>query len=474
MGRLFVKIFGIFALVIGIATLIVVVGLTVYSQSQNDARLRQQQNFEANILESALSTFNQRGEIGVHEQFSAWSGSSLIKNLYIIRGDDKSDLFGKTVTPEILASAESTLNNNPESPFARITWDRLGEQYLFYFYHWQVLAPELRMPIFSIPGVNMEPSQLLMLILAGSTFICGLVSFLVARNIARPIRVLQKGLRDMTDGKLETRIGERMSGRNDELGMLATDFDNMAQNMQSLVAKERHLLHHVSHEMRSPLARMQAILGLAQQQPQQSEKYFNRLESELKRMDKLVDELLTLSRLENTTQPIEKEDFLFIPFLTQLVADSQEVAVQKHQQLILSVAQQDIMVHANEAYLYRAFDNVVRNALRYSPENSEVTVRVARDGSCIVTDISDSGPGVATQELENIFTSFYRGQSSIGTTGTGLGLPLAKNVVEQHGGMISAYNLQPTGLKVTIRLPCATAAHRSLVKQVLDKSKPTA
>jgi len=134
-----------------------------------------------------------------------------------------------------------------------------------------------------------------------------LLAYILARNISQPIRTLERGMSRLAEGDLETRISHQLLGRRDELAKLAVQFDHMASRLQKLVERERHLLHHVSHEMRSPLARMQALLALLQVQPHKQEQNIKRLESELTRMDKLVGELLTLSRLETANVEMEKD-----------------------------------------------------------------------------------------------------------------------------------------------------------------------
>ena len=208
--------------------------------------------------------------------------------------------------------------------------------------------------------------------------------------------------------------------------------------------------------MRSPLARVQAILGLVQAQPQKQEQYLQRLESELVRMDTLVGELLTLSRLETSNVKLEKEPLKLIPFLSNLVEDSQAVAQKNQQTVELVVAgkvPEEGVVIANESYLYRAFDNVIRNAMNYSPEGSRIEVKVSQDSKNWLIDITDNGHGVAENQLPHIFTAFYRADSSANKPGTGLGLALTKHIVEQHCGKIIAENIQPNGLRMRFILP---------------------
>ena len=201
---------------------------------------------------------------------------------------------------------------------------------------------------------------------------------------------------------------------------------------------------------------MQAIVGLIQAQPQKQEQYLKRLEGELTRMDTLVGELLTLSRLETSNIPLEKESLKLVPFLKNIVEDNQSIAQQNKQTVTLSVEPripENATVCANEGYLYRAFDNVIRNAINYSPEGSTIRVNIGQDSKHWIVDVTDNGPGVDEMQLPHIFTAFYRADSSASKPGTGLGLALTQHIMEQHNGKIMAENIKPNGLKMHFILP---------------------
>ena len=201
---------------------------------------------------------------------------------------------------------------------------------------------------------------------------------------------------------------------------------------------------------------MQAIVGLIQSQPQKQEQYLKRLEGELVRMDTLVGELLTLSRLETSNIPLEKENLKLVPFLTNLIEDNQSIAHQNNQSVTLSIdpkIPENAVISANEGYLYRAFDNVIRNAINYSPEGSTIQTHIGQDGKHWIIDVTDNGPGVDEMQLPHIFTAFYRADSSAHKPGTGLGLALTQHIMEQHCGKIIAENIKPNGLRMRFILP---------------------
>ena len=198
------------------------------------------------------------------------------------------------------------------------------------------------------------------------------------------------------------------------------------------------------------------IVGLIQAQPQKQEQYLKRLEGELTRMDTLVGELLTLSRLETSNVPLEKESLALVPFLTNLVEDCQAIAQQNKQTVSLHIdakVPQTATIMANESYLYRAFDNVIRNAMNYSPEGSTISVNIKQDSKHWLIDVTDNGPGVDEMQLPHIFTAFYRADSSASKPGTGLGLALTQHIMEQHCGKIIAENVKPNGLRMHFVLP---------------------
>ncbi|HID7652046.1 TPA: two-component system sensor histidine kinase MisS, partial [Neisseria meningitidis] len=307
-----------------------------------------------------------------------------------------------------------------------------------------------------IPGLPLAPIWHELIILSFIIIVGLLMAYILAGNIAKPIRILGNGMDRVANGELETRISQQVDDRDDELSHLAIQFDKMVEKLEKLVAKERHLLHHVSHEMRSPLARMQAIVGLIQAQPQKQEQYLKRLEGELTRMDTLAGELLTLSRLETSNMALEKESLKLLPFLGNLVEDNQSIAQKNGQTVTLSAdgkIPENTTILANESYLYRAFDNVIRNAVNYSPEGSTILINIGQDHKHWIIDVTDNGPGVDEMQLPHIFTAFYRADSSANKPGTGLGLALTQHIIEQHCGKIIAENIKPNGLRMRFILP---------------------
>ncbi|WP_165006473.1 sensor histidine kinase [Neisseria yangbaofengii] len=454
--KLFQRIFATFCAVIICAIFVASFSFWLMQNTLAENQFNQRRTIETTLMNSIVSAFRSRGDAGAREVLVEWKDSPVSNGVFVILGDNKRDILYRDIDDKMIERARVFAINNPKSDLAHIEYDRFGEEYLFFVRGWDnQQAQRLPSPLF-IPGLPLPPIWHEFIILSFIILVGLLTAYILAANITKPIRILGKGMNRVANGDLETRISQQVDDRDDELSHLAQQFDKMAEKLQKLVAKERHLLHHVSHEMRSPLARMQAIVGLIQAQPQKQDQYLKRLEGELTRMDTLVGELLTLSRLETSNMPLEKENLKLIPFLSNLVEDNQSVAQQNHQSVTLQIQgkiPETATVSANESYLYRAFDNVIRNAMNYSPEGSDIKVNIGQDSKNWIVNITDNGPGVDEMQLPHIFTAFYRADSSASKPGTGLGLALTKHIVEQHNGKIIAENVKPNGLNMRFIFP---------------------
>lgn len=287
-------------------------------------------------------------------------------------------------------------------------------------------------------------------IIAGS-IVSIIFAALLAWYFARPIRSLRRAFEAVAGGALETRIGASMGKRRDELADLGQNFDHMAERLQGLVEGQRRLLHDVSHEMRSPLARLQAATDLIRQQPERSAEFVARIERDTARMDRLVGELLTLARLDAGITGKHGDAVDLREVIAGIVDDARFEAERKG--CIVAVEIDDAaVVHGSHELLHRALENVVRNAVRFSPEGASVAVSAElTDGRQRIT-VADRGPGVPAAELETIFEPFFR-SGTHGSAGYGLGLAISRRIVEAHGGRISAANRDGGGLRVTLELP---------------------
>jgi signal transduction histidine kinase len=283
-----------------------------------------------------------------------------------------------------------------------------------------------------------------------------LASFLFAALLAwyfsRPIRALRGAFEAAAAGDLAPRFGERrMAVAGDELAELGHDFDRMSAQLRTLMEGQRRLLHDVSHELRSPLARLQAAIGLAHQQPDKIQASLERIEREGVRMDRLVGELLTLSRLE-ASQPLPATEPVDLVEMIDQIADDARFEAGARIDVDVPLP---VTVRGAPDLLWSAVENIVRNAVKHGGAASPVDVAVHLDAGMVHIDVLDRGPGILDEHLGAIFEPFFRSNPAQNNVdGHGLGLAIAKRVVETHGGRITAANRAGGGLRVTITLPC--------------------
>lgn len=288
----------------------------------------------------------------------------------------------------------------------------------------------------------------------------GVVSLIFAWRLAgyfaRPIRTLRGAFEAEASGQLDTRVGAAMGKRKDELADLGTDFDRMAERLQKLVDGQRRLLHDVSHELRSPLARLQAAADLMRQQPERAPEFIERIQRDTSRIDVLVGELLTLARLDGGTDNITLERFDLAQLIEDVCEDARFDAETHGCRLELNLDLPAVFpVDGNVDLLRRALDNVLRNAVRHAPSASTVKVAARNDNGCVCVSVLDAGGGVDDADLDAIFEPFYRAANARPFDGYGLGLAIARQVLRLHRGTINAENRAGEGFVVTLRLPIA-------------------
>jgi len=309
-----------------------------------------------------------------------------------------------------------------------------------------LLLPPMPPPGAKLPVVHLLAGVLVSLIFAA----------LLAAYVSRPIQRLRQALQAGANGQLVPGLSAAMGNRRDELADLGRDFDHMAKHLAQLMEGQRRLLHDVSHELRSPLARLNAIVGLARQQPENIDESLSRLERESVRMDRLLSELLTLSRLESGLVEQVSETVDLGELLGDVVDDAAPEAAQAACKVEL-VAEHGIMVLGNPEMLHRLFDNLVRNALTHASAGGWVGIHLAVKATEAVVSVEDRGAGVLSSELEHLFVPFFRGRSPGEGNGYGLGLAIARQIVEQHRGRIAAANRSEGGLCLTVALPLAAS-----------------
>ncbi|WP_095210519.1 ATP-binding protein [Endozoicomonas ascidiicola] len=290
---------------------------------------------------------------------------------------------------------------------------------------------------------------LIVLALGVSFFLC----VILARYLVGPIRNLQRASRRLARGDLEARVGGKVAHRKDELGELARDFDHMAEQVGSLVFAKERLLRDVSHELRSPLTRLQISLALARRKTPEAEAEHARIEREIERLDQLIGQIIHFSRIQHNVANMACEKTSLENIVKTLVDDG-DFEAQAYEKAVVLKASSDISLVAVREFLSSAIENIIRNAIRFTPQDSEVEVYLLRENGSAVIKIRDYGPGVPESALTDLFEPFFRVDETRGkeNDGTGLGMAIASSAVTQHNGSIVARNANP-GLEVTIRLP---------------------
>jgi len=304
----------------------------------------------------------------------------------------------------------------------------------------------------------------------------GAVSWVLSRHLTTPIKRLHEATQRLAEGDLQARAGVGMGGRHDELAELGRAFDRMAERIESLlheqerlVGAQRNLLRDVSHELRSPLARLGVALELARDrvegmQPMEQSsgtplaEVHNRIEREVGRLSEMIDRLLMLARLESGVQVPEATP-VDLAALLHLVATDADFEARPQRRVVSVTTCDDCITCGTRDLLRSALENVVRNALRHTPEDTAVEVSLRQDDAWAVITVRDCGLGVPDAELSEIFRPFYRagGGRDRGSGGAGLGLAITERAVQLHGGTVHARNAPGSGLIVEIRLPLASA-----------------
>ena len=286
--------------------------------------------------------------------------------------------------------------------------------------------------------------------------ISGLICALLARYLTRPITRLRAAAQRIAAGDLKARAGKG-SRQLDEVGQLVKDFDYMAERLELLIGAQQRLISDVSHELRSPLTRLKLALDLARGETHNDmSPTLDRIEREAERLSGLVGMLLTLSRLE-AGESMPQTSMVQLPDLLAEIAADVEIEAQSRGCSIALERMQECAIEGNQELLRSAFENVVRNAIRYTEPGTSVRISTKCEGSEVRIVVQDHGPGVPESELDNLFKPFYRVDTSRErrTGGVGLGLAIAERSIKLHNGKIRAGNLKGGGFQIEISLPLA-------------------
>lgn len=449
--NLFLKIFLWFwvALIL-VAGAITIVNRTVQTEPLN----RQMQSFADDIMnvqsETAAQIYNTEGLVGLNKFLDRLQISKRIirVGLFNERGEqiagEPFELNTANVFKKSLNSDKTEIDrSNADSLFAKRTQLGSGETVVL-------------VTLWKRPNYNgyFYPSERQIYRLLAIILVAGLFSFGLARYLSSPITKLRMATQKFANGDLQTRVGEKIGKGRDEISKLAHDFDEMAERIETLVTSEKRLTQDISHELRSPLARLNVALELAKVKANpETMPQIRRIETESFRLNEMISQLLTLSKLETGSQSFDKTEVNLTKVFEQVASDADFEANAKNKRV--KILQNDsVKVFGNEILLRSAVENVIRNAVRYTPENTNVEVSLKQENKTARIVVRDFGEGVPEEDLEKLFRPFYRVNAARDrkTGGIGLGLAIAERAINAHHGLVKAKNLE-NGFVVVINLP---------------------
>lgn len=447
-SRLFWKIF--LSLWLAIAAITYCVDFVVDAMFQSELRQSPELSigFRAELATTLVATTLRHADTeGARQLLMEWSGK---RELPVLVVDAQGrDILERPVPVAAFTQAKAMLAKNPTARSVQQVATPNGEDLTLF------------VPLMMLPAV--APHQHVYRYAESSSvevMAMALVSLLFAAGFTwylyRPIRHLHLANRRFAAGDLDTRVGGLIGRRRDEIADLGRDFDDMASRLQSTIEEKTRLLHDVSHELRSPLARMQIALELARQSPTKTGEMLDRIAYEIERLDKTLGETLTLSRLKSVAALPDEECFDLVELLAEIADDARFETGKSGRKIDLQAAG-DILIAGRSELLRSAVENVIRNAILHTPEGSAVsiTLGVAEPGQVTVS-VADGGPGVPDDELESLFEPFFRGRRGDKTRGYGLGLSIARHAIEAHGGQMGAKNMEGGGLCISMHLPITT------------------
>ena len=299
----------------------------------------------------------------------------------------------------------------------------------------------------------------MILSLVSVIILAGILCFILARHLTIPISRLRDATRELTAGNLSARVGAAIGNRNDEVADLARDFDQMAEQIEKLLKSQIRLIRDVSHELRSPLARLNVALELARLSPGKSRApALDRIEQESQCLNSMIEQLLSLSRMESGTFSSQASYFELGEMLEKIAEDAGYEGKNRNIQVRV-ISEEEVSFTGHQQILHSALENVVRNAVSYTVKDSTVTVSLEKvqvnDNRYARIEVRDHGEGVPEAELDRIFTPFYRLAASRDRVsgGSGIGLAITERAVKIHEGSVQAANHPDGGLQITILMP---------------------
>jgi two-component system OmpR family sensor kinase len=458
LNRLFWKI--LFTFWLSLLVIIGLLSLPNWLQQQKTQQLEDQliaHPLSIVAIKAAATTFKHGGQAALIQMLREQEAEAP-KTMQIYALDQHNrELLGRTVSNATIQAVRRYQADELSVPIVRqVTHER---ETLSLFAPWTGQFPEFNQKHHLNFSKKHQDDLLVALAIIIASF---LASTLLARHFARPVQILERGFQALSTGQLSCRVAAEIGNRRDELADLGSAFDRMAQQLQqlldqqkNLVDAQKNLLNDVSHELRSPLTRLNMSIALARQQPERLQLSLERIEQEAERLNKLVSEILTLSKLEAGINSHSLEYIDLITLLNMLVEASRFEAMTNQQSIDLQnhLNQEELLIHANGDLLYSALENIVRNAIQHTPAHSSIKIQLQQNQQQLQLLIEDNGAGLPADELDSIFESFRRSSQTQQNKGYGLGLAIAKRAIIFHGGRIQAKNRVEGGLQIEIILP---------------------
>ncbi len=400
------------------------------------------------VADRAVERYEAGGIPALDGELKARSGSDRIKMWLVDAAGN--EVHGKGLPQSVLETVRVT----KDSPDPTV---RIGDESTFVSVRTRG-ARGIYTLVTRYDTIPLLRGQGLFQLFAISMVLASIACFLLAHYLSKPIWQLRLATRRLASGDLNARAGEKLGKRSDEIADLVRDFDTMAEQIRELLESQKRLLSDVSHELRSPLARLRVALALARRTENESQRpSHERIEKEIERLDEMIGRILTLSRLESGQVQLSTAEVDLNELIQSVLADARfEAARTGHSIEFTSDVQMEL--EADEELLRSSIENVVRNALYYSAGSEPIQVSLSSENGQAVLRVRDHGPGVPPEALADLFRAFYRVDDSRVTLtgGTGLGLAIAQRAIVAHGGTITAQNAEPHGLIMEIKIP-ATA-----------------
>jgi two-component system, OmpR family, sensor histidine kinase CpxA len=402
----------------------------------------------------AAATFEQQGQAGLATLLDSLSLPK--RSQFWLVDSEGRELSGRDIPQKVLKDAAAAgksegLHRSYEANVLAATAATTQGKY--------VLIAELVPP----PLAERVPGDILWTLKLGTIF-SAIICFLIAHYLTKPIERLRDATNQLARGNLDIRAGDNLGNRRDEIADLVRDFDSMAGELRKQIKSERSLLSGVSHELRSPIARMRLALTLARRaDDSEREEMLDRIEQDTIQLDSMLEQILTVARMESGQIKPKFENLSLSELLDDVLHDAKFEAAGRNVAINYEGVE-NVQVNGDPGMLRSAIENVVRNAIFYSGQGGKVEVKLGTMATGAFIAVRDNGPGVPEDRLKLIFEPFYRVDDSRGSTtgGMGLGLALADNAMRAHEGGIMARNLDPHGLEVTLMMPRLLSAEGSV------------